>query len=605
MRRLSIPLRPGLFSLVTLVLYATSLRAGDAAAVVVLRADASDSPLRLTPPAEGPNNANLRLASDAPVSARNHYRVSYEMRAVPAAGKQVGQAGAEITIGAIPADGKVERELIERQSVSVVGEEWETFAFNWVAKNDYAPGGLAILFRSSYFREIIELRGIKIVELGTDAPPESARSGFSYPGQEPDAAWRAEADARIREHRMAPVRIRVVDEWGNPIEGARVNTVMKRHEYLFGTCVVAERITDADFIPANPEGFDRQERLADNAIYRDKLRELFNFAVFENDMKWPRWAGKAAGRGLTQAVTMDAVDWLNNNGFAVKSHTMLWGSWQNSPDYLKQKENDPDALRKAIFDHLADQGAAFTGHIRYADVLNEALSHDTLIEAVGWDQVGQWFKAAKAAMPEVDLVINEFDILGNGGSRQRQDGHHALVERLLNEGAPIDVLGFQSHFWSTRLTPPDRLKEILDRFAGFGLPLMVSEFDMNILDEDLQADYTRDFLKLWFSHPATEAFLMWGFWGKAHWFGEPGAMFREDWSPKPNLKAYTGLVFDEWWTDETLFTDAAGTAASRVFKGGYEITVSAPGRHTASRRPTIGSQGLDILIVLHPETPQP
>jgi hypothetical protein len=61
-----------------------------------------------------------------------------------------------------------------------------------------------------------------------------------------------------------------------------------------------------------------------------------------------------------------------------------------------------------------------------------------------------------------------------------------------------------------------------------GVKLVINEFDMNILDKELQADYTRDFLKLWFSHPSMEAFIMCGFWGKAHWFGEPGAMFRDD-----------------------------------------------------------------------------
>ncbi|MGC9453005.1 MAG: endo-1,4-beta-xylanase [Oceanipulchritudo sp.] len=554
---------------------------------------------RLLPRSEGRQETNLRIPFEQSLTAGHHYRVRYQMRAVADEGATVGQAGAEVTIGALPAEGKVEREMIEFQTVSVVGENWESFALDWVAQRNYAAGELRIQFRPSYFREVIELRGIELVAYGATPPVEKAHTGYSYPGQEPEAAWRAQADARIREHRMAPVTIRVIDEWGNPVEGARVHIEMQRHEYLFGTCVKASRITDAPIVVNDPE-FDHEQYLADNEIYRDKLRELFNFAVFENDMKWPNWAGRRSDRGWSQEVTMNAVGWLNENNFAVKSHTMLWGSWQNTPAYLKEKEDDPAALRNAIFNHLADQGAAFRDHIEYADVLNEAMSHNNLIELVGWDQVGEWFKAAKVAMPEVKLVINEFDILGNGGSVKRQDSHHALVERLIADGAPVDVLGFQSHFWSTRLTPPERLYAIIDRFAGFGLPLMVSEFDMNILDERLQADYTRDFLKLWFSHPATESFIMWGFWGKAHWFGEPGALFRADWSPKPNLRAYTGLVFGEWWSDEIITTDVQGKAATRVFKGEYNLTVSAPGHHTATRRPRVAAKGLEMLVVLYP-----
>jgi endo-1,4-beta-xylanase len=592
--------RACLFAVSVLVPLLTAVGSAQPAAIpaAVLELEADTPLLRIVPPAGGPNNAHARLASKGPVTAGQSYRVVYEMRAVPGGSGTVGQAGAEVTIGGFPDSGKIGRDQIELQTVSVVGEEWERFTLTWVAKKDYSPGQLRIDFRPSYFREIIDIRNIGIFAGANAVPGTAERRGYSYPGQEAGAPWRAAADARIREYRMAPLRVTVVDGWGNPVGGARVEVEMQRHEYLFGTCVKASRITDAPIMVNDPD-FDQDQYLADNALYRAKLKELFNFAVFENDMKWPNWAGRRSERGWSQKVTMDAVEWLNDNDFVVKSHTMLWGSWQNTPAYLKQKENDPEKLKKAIINHLEDQGAAFHGHIEYADVLNETMSHNNLIETVGWDQVGEWFKAARQAMPEVKLVINEFDILGNGGSARRQDSHYALVERLLDEGAPVDVLGFQSHFWSTRLTPPDRLLEIIDRFAGFGLPLTVSEFDMNILDEQLQAEYTRDFLKVWFSHPATESFIMWGFWGGAHWFGEPGAMFRRDWSPKPNLKAYTDLVFGDWWSDETLATDASGSASARVFKGDYAITVSAPGYHAATRRPKITSDGLEMLVVLY------
>jgi GH35 family endo-1,4-beta-xylanase len=504
-------------------------------------------------------------------------------------------------LGPLPADGMFERADIAHQTVSVFAGQWESFSFVWQAKNDLPSGGLRIDFRPAYFREIIELRDVRIEALGPTAPARSQRSGFSYPGQEPDARWRAEADARIRLHRMAPLNVQVIDQWGQPVEGAEVHIEMQRHAYLFGTCVKASRITDAPIVPSQPD-FDRQQFLADNQIYRQKLKELFNFAVFENDMKWPHWAGRRSNRGWSQAATMDAVDWLNDHDIVVKSHTMLWGSWQNVPKYLKAMEDDPAALRSLIHNHLRDQGNAFADHIQFADVLNEAMSHNELMELLGWDSVADWFKIARETLPGVQLVINEFDILGNGGSPKRQERHFALVEKLLAADAPIDVLGFQSHFWSTRLTPPEELFAIIDRFASFGLPLMVSEFDMNILDEDLQADYSRDFLHVWFSHPATESFIMWGFWAGAHWFGEPGAMFRMDWSSKPNLQSYTDLVFGDWWTNQTAQSDADGRVSERVFKGDYQITVSKPGYFTATRRPAIHDKGRSLQIILYPQS---
>jgi hypothetical protein len=55
-------------------------------------------------------------------------------------------------------------------------------------------------------------------------------------------------------------------------------------------------------------------------------------------------------------------------------------------------------------------------------------------------------------------------------------------------------------------------------------------------------------------------------------------MYRLNWKPKPNAKAYRDLVFHQWWTDEQRTTDAKGACAVRGFLGQYEITVEADGK---------------------------
>ncbi|HUS93330.1 MAG TPA: endo-1,4-beta-xylanase, partial [Phycisphaerae bacterium] len=132
-------------------------------------------------------------------------------------------------------------------------------------------------------------------------------------------------------------------------------------------------------------------------------------------------------------------------------------------------------------------------------------------------------------------------------------------------------IGLQSHFRSP--TPPETVWKLLDRFAKFNLPMSITEFDFPGDDEELQARYTRDFMTAVFAHPGVDGFVMWGFWEGRHWRPDC-AMFRRDWSIKPNGQAYKDLVFKQWWTDADGQTAADGAYKVRGFLGDYEVTVS-------------------------------
>jgi endo-1,4-beta-xylanase len=56
---------------------------------------------------------------------------------------------------------------------------------------------------------------------------------------------------------------------------------------------------------------------------------------------------------------------------------------------------------------------------------------------------------------------------------------------------------------------------------------------------------------------------------------EAGAMYRADWSPKPNAHAYENLALGEWWTNAHTLTDDSGRATVPAFLGDYTIEVKA------------------------------
>jgi hypothetical protein len=172
---------------------------------------------------------------------------------------------------------------------------------------------------------------------------------------------------------------------------------------------------------------------------------------------------------------------------------------------------------------------------------------------------------------------------------------------MFEQGAPVDGVGMQGHF--DRITPPALMQTIIERFSTLPVQLAITEFDINMADEELQAEYTRDVMTMIFSQPKFTDFLMWGFWEKSHWL-PLGAMYRADWSSKPNALVYNDLLFREWWTNASGESDATGRFATRGFKGSYNVT-AVHGRASQTVTATIEQSGevtlmLDVVAVRSP-----
>jgi len=100
---------------------------------------------------------------------------------------------------------------------------------------------------------------------------------------------------------------------------------------------------------------------------------------------------------------------------------------------------------------------------------------------------------------------------------------------------------------------------------------MITEFDVIVPDEQLRADFLRDFYISCFSHEAVDGIVAWGFWSEAHWM-PLAAFYNKDWSLTELGKQWKQLTA-QWQTDETLTTDSEGLVKLRGFIGGYKVDV--------------------------------
>ena len=295
---------------------------------------------------------------------------------------------------------------------------------------------------------------------------------------------------------------------------------------------------------------------------------MFNTAALPYN--WADWGWRVPA---VQEDYLHGLRRAKEAGFGIHTGHLMWPSRRWSPEYLQEHEDQPEKMRAEYLSAVREALEA-TKPFGVAEwtVVNEPYGQGDLLPIMGRGVMLETFRLAEQIQPEAHRLLNETLILSNAGeTRLNQEALDDNLRFLLDNDAPVQGLGLQGHFGS-RLTPPSRVYELLEHYAAFGLPISITEFDIDIGDEQAQADYLRDFYTVAFSHPAVHGIVSWGFWAEEIW-KDQAAWYRKDWTPKPVAEAYRDLVLGEWWTDEVILTDADGRATVDGFHGTYRVSL--------------------------------
>ena len=455
-----------------------------------------------------------------------------------------------------------------------VGTRMRTYRRSLESPDDFAAGEFQISVHLANRLQSLAIAEIKLEAYPVGTPfDQLGADSITWDGAEPDAPWRAAAAGRINALRKADVSVRVVDPDGRPVEGATVRVEQVRHAFRFGTFVGPTLIEDSE----------------DGRRYREVVRRRYNYLTLPAYLADWGWRDDAARQRY-----FEMADWAQKSGIPARGHLLVYPGWTATPP--EWFELPKPELRAKIDAHIPRAVRAFEDRgVTEWDVANELrFNREFMAEIGGLTVAADWFKTARRLLPDGELFLNETVILiDDGRTETEQAVLEAQLGELLAAGAPIDGLGLQGHF-GNELTPPARVLEILDRFAKFGLPILITEYDMTNDDKPAQAAYLRDFYTVLFSHPAVIGSIQWQFWQKDMWRPQ-GHHFTTDWQETEVAKAYEDLVLGEWWTDVTLATDAEGSSTVRAFRGRQRVTVTS-GEYKWSREIDVPADGATVEI---------
>ena len=157
----------------------------------------------------------------------------------------------------------------------------------------------------------------------------------------------ADTQSAIEKNRKADATIRVVDAAGQAMPGIKVSIEQTAHEFLFG---------------CNIYGFDHCKTDAQNAAYKTRFADLFNYATVGFYWRWYEWQ---RGKPL-YPYTDKVVAWCREHGIRMKGHPLLWGDEAGVPPW-SHGQPSPEIQRQRVEAIIH----RYQGKIDFWEVVNE------------------------------------------------------------------------------------------------------------------------------------------------------------------------------------------------------------------------------------------
>ena len=310
-------------------------------------------------------------------------------------------------------------------------------------------------------------------------------------------------------------------------------------------------------------GFDK---LHDSQLYADFARQQFSIVTPENAHKWEFIQPQQGRFEFTEADRLADFAACRSNGvrlpecepMILHGHPLVWH--QQLPGWVLSHPVDTVAERQAVEDvmkeHITTIARRYSDDVAVWDVVNEALEADGSYRPSIWyramneEYLPLAFRTARDEAPFAKLLYNDYDI---AWKNPKSDAVYDLVQSLVDQGVPIDGVGFQMHLNSEfgKFEGDDGVQANFTRFAALGLDIYITELDVTITEYstaelEKQASVYSKVAAVCLQEPRCKGLQMWGYTDRYSWLDDRTPLpIDRDYQAKP---AFTALqnVFQEF-----------------------------------------------------------
>lgn len=454
--------------------------------------------------------------------------------------------------------------------VETPADKWQKAQMAVPVHQTFQPQTTAFSFHLAENIGTMQLRNFSAVMLPAGVNPDALPTTVKpvLGGDFYDKDWRGLVTAKLEKNRRFPMTVEVTKK-GKKVPEAKIKVRQLDRPFRFGVEASAALLAPAAL--KEPELAELAARIKPRVESLPQYRQLimqtpaFEFVTFTDALIWREheiWGHKI------DAELMQAAKAANK---PVRGQALFVPAYKFSPNACRNLGRE--AMSKAVLEHVKKMCQRQKDSIQEWNAVHGAIEYFEIYNFIGVDFIPQVFATARENAPEAQLLLGDVQALSALSDVPLRDVLE-LAEWLQQNGTKIDGVILGANLMRLDVGPQSMEKR-LDQISGrVNAPIHIANFAVNADTDEIQASMMRDYLLLFYSHPAVESVSFAEPWAPAI-LNPRMALFNDDFTPRPAAETAFKMLREEWCTKEELVTDEQGlTMLLEAFIGTYELSVT-------------------------------